>query len=314
MAKKKPNPSKRQSGNEYALPPGSIVRIPPDEIKQFRKNSAAKEAIETLDLQPISPVEIIQTWPDLFTLFRACNGSYFAILEGRLEARSAALTAGVDDKTALLIDALSALDRIPPDSINSLLKTARSSSSPKALAGGNRIHIMYGPETAPSDFERLIVLISNLKNSIGPELHQMHYFREGPHKDAAKSIMKIFVAAVEAWNRRSLDPAAHGNAVKYAYGFDYNGTPLQRPLEWIAIQVAREFVEEKQSLPRKGELIEKLTILFPELAVKKPKFWTPILDRAGLSKLEKFKSWKKIKQKKAEKRKSPTGKEVRFSR
>lgn len=273
------------------MPPGSVFVLSPEQVNDPVLRAKARAQTAFLGEVPWSFNKEIQRWPDLFVLFSTSNGSFLAMLDGKLEEHYDALTAGVDAKSGLLIDALSALDKLNPKTLKDLLKTVRSSSSPKALAKGNLIHIMKGPESSPLDLERLIVLVSNLKESIGPELHRMHYLRDGPHVKAAENVIKTFNAAVKAWNRRSVAPASHGNAEMFPYGKDYAGRMLERPLPWIAIEVAKELVEQKQTLPTKGELIQELITRFQKLKDKKPNFWTELFNRAGLSALKARKPW-----------------------
>lgn len=77
----------------------------------------------------------------------------------------------------------------------------------------------------------------------------------------------------------------------YLYGKDYTGRVLERPLPWIAIEVAKKFVEKKQALPTKGDLIQELTCRFQKLKNKKPNFWTALFKSAGLSTLKARKPW-----------------------
>ena len=297
MARKKSKSINGLEGAPYSMPPDTVFVLSSEQLNDtVRRASALKEA-ELASKYELTSFKEVQRWPDLFVLFSTSNGSFLAMLDGKLEEHYDALTIGVDAKSGLLIDALSALDKLNPNTLKDLLKTVRSSSSPKALAKGNLIHIMKGPESSPLDLERLIVLVSNLKESIGPELHRMHYFRDGPHEKAATKVIKTFEKAVSAWNRRSLPSHSHGNAKKLPYGKHFTGHPLERSLSWIAIEVTRELVEKNQALPNREEVIVEMKSRFPELVNKTKKRWNELFIKAGLSALKSDEPWANSKRK-----------------
>ena len=63
------------------------------------------------------------------------------------------------------------------------------------------------------------------------------------------------------------------------------------PLPWIAIEVARLFVESKLKLPMKLDVQLELVRRYPDLKAKQRRFWADVYRMAGLSDLERAKEY-----------------------
>lgn len=270
----------------YALPAGTVISVKAEFLKQW----AQKNPLPNLDSQKFSLDGVKQEWPDFFVLFRLNTGGHMAILDGRLSDKFLALTANVSEPVQLIMEALAELERLNLDSLKTLRQSIVNMRSPNALSIGKYIHIMKGSEEMPHTLERLVSLVINLKNAIGPSLHQMRWLRDGSHLKAAKNVTHSFSEAVEAWNRRTICPSKHGGAGEYSFTMA-NGVEIMAPLPWLAIEVARLFVETKLKLPKKQDLRLELEKRYPALKGKKGSFWADVYRNAGLSDLDRAEAY-----------------------
>lgn len=85
-------------------------------------------------------------------------------------------------------------------------------------------------------------------------------------------------------------PSKHGGAGEYSFTMA-NGVEIMAPLPWLAIEVARFFVETKLKLPKKQDLRLELEKRYPALKGKKGSFWADVYRNAGLSDLDRAEAY-----------------------
>ncbi len=297
------------SREPYAWP--QELRIDPSPRKAPKKSPSMADTVAEIQMFSIQPEETIGNWPKLFTLKKNIHGNCEAALQGRLKVKFAALTANVNAEAAVMKEALEALIRIRQETLNKIQSTLAAARKRESRECHNRYNILSGPSDLIRSLEAVVAVVKHLKDAIGPDLHTMWYFRKNDeHVQAANRVVGCITKAVKALNERSSAPRKHGN--KEAFNFkSTSGVEIKVPLPWLAIEYARQLVEEHQRLPLKFEIRAKLASHYDEL--KEPKmegvirtiedlkkalkvrdtFWAGVYSKAGLSDLEEAAPWEK---------------------
>lgn len=253
-------------------------------------------------LSPKEPCfKLVETWDDLFALYKQRNGVFFARPIGKLEKRLEALTGKVDTSVSELCSALFGFSLLRVEDIHAIQEHARG--TPLSQGGvGRKLH-------------GTLICIESLKKCLEPHLSEVVRPKFGvddldfegnkERRKRAKELKKKFAEALDAFVTRPelLPPVREGAAT---VSFQRWGLPVQAPLPWALIQLAMAFVGKLKKLPTKAELRERALEAYPSLAsraksnekmslVRRKKseeaFWAKIFRRAGLSGLPESIPW-----------------------
>lgn len=316
--KQGPAKAKRTKKDETASASREPYELPPQYRPQLVQVDKAKDMSpdEQRKIDELAShknnLEKAGDWPDLFFLWKAIKANevgYMAVLQGRLKTKFEALTANVNDEAATIKEALDDLRRIQPVTLKGLQSSLATAGVQECQKCRYRHYILHGSPGVIHSLESIVEIVMNLKNAIGPDLHTMRYFRNNDeHVQAADRAVSRITKAVMALNDRSFTPKKHGNRDDFLFT-NTHGVEFMAPLPWLAIEYARQLVEEHQRLPSKFEIRAKLASHYDEL--KEPKmegviktiedlrkakrardtFWADVYRKAGLSDLRKAAAW-----------------------
>jgi hypothetical protein len=229
----------------------------------------------------------VQQWEKLFKLYRHANGTWKAILDSDLDERRRTLEDGLPADEVNLNSRREALEAIiylaaseQPRGVPNLddIPTPAVGDKCNSLEIYRAAMQLFGAAIGPA------IVCRTLRQNLATQLLQLLDGSRQERLDRAEVLKKEIGKVIDAFANEDHVALLHGNKRVHK-----SNKSLKPTAAWV-IEGARQFVEQHQRLPKKGEIRQWLAEHMPEVKIS-DRSWPAVLKEAGLSGLPKNAAW-----------------------
>ena len=268
----------RDNGDQIVVGLHSASETESDPMKKERLWNAANM------IQDRMKWELVESWPDLFKLYRCPDGRWKAELGDALEQRKLRLEAGVMPSQEGIISMQDALGTVLFAAMQPRHEPPHISDIPTPMINSNggtnwlEIH-----KAALNLFYRATpacIVLNRLQGTLGPRIKDLTEGSREERLARAEELKKDVGKVIDGLAAGKHQGGWHGNRSVHQSAEGASKLPSV-----CAIEAARQLVEEHHELPSKASVRHAVLTIEPGLADSRNSFWSKVWHESGLDRL-----------------------------